>query len=468
MPKIVLPPAKKLDGAKLFPFQEEGLLKQLEAPLPVIYNGDEMGLGKTVQALVYANSTHSENVLVVCPAGARLNWARESNKWFAMRPGRPAFPLLSSKGLKDLTAGNLMGKVSNPSPLIVSYDLLVMSKPVRNYVTSRKWDLIVVDEAHNVKKVSAKRTQVLYHEIFPQCKKIYMMSGTPLTNSAMDLFPFLNMVAPHVPGISPEDLKACEDYDTYGCTFCYRWVHHVYGVNYKGVRQHARLKSLLYDTGLFFRRTKDAVLEDLPEKSYVQVDLPLKVESDLSDEKIGDFLDQFKKDDGSFASRAQTDIALMSLRRKLGAAKANSKEVIEYIKELLDGYKRPVVLFAYHKEVISSLKSSFSDYNPVVFDGSTSAGNKQAAVDSFQAGASQVFIGQLTSANVAITLTRSSDVIFIEYDWLSANNNQAVDRVYRIGQKNAVTAHYLVSEHPFDRALVEAMIRKHKSIERVI
>lgn len=466
--KLIFPDSETIGGDTLYEFQKEGLLDQLKAPMPVIYNGDDMGLGKTIQALVYANSTHSTNVLIICPAGARLNWARESNKWFTMKPGTVAKPLLSAKDVSYIRKKNLLKKIWEPSPIIISYDQLVRTDKIRTYVLEREWDLVICDEFHQCKNISAKRTKIVYNDVFPIAKRIYLMSGTPITNSSMDLYPFLSMVVPHSDNISDKNKKICSDYEKFGDTFCYRWVHPTWGVQYRNVRNPAKLKELLNETGLFFRRTKEAVLTDLPEKTYVRVDLPLKVDVKLSDSKLNEFLNEFKKDDGTFASKATSDTALMTIRRKLGEAKATCQFTYEYIEELLNTYNKPVVVFAYHKNVIATLKQRLRKYNPVTFDGSCSPKEKQRAVDLFQEGDSQVFIGQIQSAGVAITLTRSCDVVFLEYDWLSVLNEQAVDRVYRIGQKNAVMAHYLVSEHPFDSALVDAMIMKQKQISKVI
>jgi SNF2 family DNA or RNA helicase len=452
MTEIILPS----NSLRLYPFQENGLRAQLKAPLPCIYNADDMGLGKTIQALVYANSSGARSVLVISPAGARLNWYREAKTWF-VNPN--PYALFSSKDWDVPT---------HATPVIVSYDLLVRSKRVRDRICQQMWDLVVVDEAHNVKNIRAQRTQVVYEEVFPQCRRIYMMSGTPITNTAHDIFPFLRMVTPHVPGVSEEDARICQTYDAFGRKFCYRVVNPKFGIQYKYIRNTNKLKKLLNSTGLYFRRTKEQVLEDLPEKTYKQVDLPLKVSCELSDKAIREFLDEFIESDKGVNMSSEEGTHFMTLRRKLGSAKANCKEAHDYINIILEDYGKPVVLFAYHKDVIKTLRQKFRQHNPVVFDGSTSARDKQAAVDAFQDGTSQVFIGQLTSANVAITLTRSCDVIFIEYDWLAANNEQAIDRVYRIGQKNAVTAHYLVADHDFDRGLVEAMIQKQKLIERVI
>lgn len=157
---------------------------------------------------------------------------------------------------------------------------------------------------------------------------------------------------------------------------------------------------------------------------------------------------------------------IASLRRVLGEAKASHPDTIEYIKLLLD-QGRPVVVFGHHGTVLDILCDRLAKYKPVRLCQKTKTTQKQSIVDAFQNGDTNLFIGGLKSSSVGITLTRSCDVVFVEIDYVPATMNQALDRVHRIGQKNAVTGHYIVSKNKFDRNIVRLMIDKQKSFEKV-
>lgn len=457
--KLILP-----KNLTLYPFQRDLVGKQVASRARYLYNSCEMGLGKSIQALVYANSTASKNVLIICPAVVRLNWARESNKWFTLRPGTVAKPILSGKCISGILKNKLLKKGKTPSPLIISYTMLVVNQKVRDYVLSRDWDLVILDEFHECKSVTAKRTQAVCKDVWPKAKRVYMLSGTPLTNSALDLFPFLYKVSQEDNSLTPEQRSLCSDYEAFANHFCYKWVYKGYEPRYTGIKNNEELKDILLKTNVFFRLKKKDVLKDLPAKTYHRVDLELTIDDESDSKVINTFLKAFERDKES----DKVPNSIMSLRRQLGEAKSTCTQVYDYIQNLLDVHDEPVIIASHHKSVVKKLKQRLRDYNPVVVDGSTSAANKQQAVDDFQSGKTNVFIGNIKAAGVGITLTRSCNVIFLEYEFLPYLNEQFVDRAHRIGQEGNVIAHYMVANHQFDQQLVTNMIRKQKAISGVI
>lgn len=147
---------------------------------------------------------------------------------------------------------------------------------------------------------------------------------------------------------------------------------------------------------------------------------------------------------------------------------AKIEDCITHIECLLES-KNKLVVFAHHRAVISKLQESLKDYGCVVFDGSTSASDKNAAVESFQKDeACRVFIGQMQSAGVGITLTAADTVVFVESSWVPGEVEQAVDRCHRIGQKNHVLAQFLTVSGSIDEIMLRAIAKKKSVINKIM
>ena len=87
---------------------------------------------------------------------------------------------------------------------------------------------------------------------------------------------------------------------------------------------------------------------------------------------------------------------------------------------------------------------------------------------SFEGGELEVFVGTHAAAGVGLTLTRASDVLIVERDWTPANEEQSEDRAHRIGQANAVTAYYLVSDTDIDEVFAGLVEAKREISRRVL
>ncbi|MDQ4048231.1 MAG: SWF/SNF helicase family protein, partial [Actinomycetota bacterium] len=93
--------------------------------------------------------------------------------------------------------------------------------------------------------------------------------------------------------------------------------------------------------------------------------------------------------------------------------------------------------------------------------GSDSASARQQAVDAFQRGdGPQLIVCSMKAGSQGITLTRASNVAFLELDWTPARHDQAEDRTHRIGQHDAVTAWYLLAPQTIDESMAEVLERK--------
>ena len=159
------------------------------------------------------------------------------------------------------------------------------------------------------------------------------------------------------------------------------------------------------------------------------------------------------------ADLAEAAVHVAKLRRLTGLAKVAS--VVELLQDELAGGLNKIVVFAHHREVIQKLADGLSSFGVVVLQGSTPPTQRQAAIDGFQNDNSiRVFVGQLTAAGTAITLTAASNVLFAESSWTPSDNAQAAMRVHRIGQRSGVLVRFATLSGSLDEAITETVRRK--------
>ena len=127
--------------------------------------------------------------------------------------------------------------------------------------------------------------------------------------------------------------------------------------------------------------------------------------------------------------------------------------------------EEPLVVFAGHREIQDRLVERFPDALHLL--GRDSIGAREAAVQAFQAGKSQLLVCATRVGGQGITLTHASNVAFLDLEWTPAMHDQAEDRCHRIGQHDAVTAWYLLAAQTIDETMLELIERKRKVVDAV-
>ena len=440
------PPAP--EGLDYYPFQEAGVwnLSEQIDHLGAVMCADEQGLGKTIQAVGVANVKGFKRIMVVGPASLRLNWIRELEKWHVHNPGIQAV----MPGVKNFRPDRALS-------LVTSYDLAWKLK--KQY----KPDYLIVDEAHHIKNPYAKRTQVVLGNAiekwggFVQDTPTIFLTGTPLPNGRPnEIWPLLRRCVPDVIdrlGNRAFIQKFCTYYDDgYG------------GVVVNGAKNTRELFLRLRGSGFMTRRLKKDVLKDLPAKRYKMVVFPANSkELRKALEKEDRFsIAEINENGGSSLGVS----GLPEVRHEMGLAKV--PQALTYLRDFLIGGTAKAVIFCHHLSVMAELAAGLGEYNPLLFNGSTSPKRRQEIVDSFQTDpARRVFIGNAAAAE-GITLTAAQDVFIIEPEWVPGQNDQRVDRLHRIGQEGSVLVHYIVVENSLDAKILGASEKKQRDIENIL
>jgi SWI/SNF-related matrix-associated actin-dependent regulator 1 of chromatin subfamily A len=423
-------------GGELKPFQRAGVAYLLERRRSFL--ADEQGLGKTIEALATLQADEAFPAVVVCPANLKLNWLREVEAWL---PGRTVRCLSGY--------GDGAGDAEEADVTIVNYDIL---GPRLGELLALSPRAVVIDEAHYCKNAGAKRTQAVQQLALgvPTDGIVLALSGTPVVNRPAELIAQLRI------------LGRLEEFGS-GAQF---------GTRFKGADAHRRLHWHLR-ARCFVRRLKRDVLPQLPAKTraVVPIELDNQAEYRLAESDLLAWLRTQPLDLGELDARVAAALRAERLVRlnalKLLAARGKLNAAMAWIHDFCSSGER-LVVFARHREIQRAITARFPDALHIL--GEDSPARRDEALRAFQsedAPGNQIIVCSMEVAGQGLTLTRSSNVAFLELDWTPAKHDQAEDRCHRIGQQDAVNAYYLLAADTVDETIATLLERKRSVIEAV-
>jgi SWI/SNF-related matrix-associated actin-dependent regulator 1 of chromatin subfamily A len=209
----------------------------------------------------------------------------------------------------------------------------------------------------------------------------------------------------------------------------------------------------------FFRREKQDVLKDLPDKmrEVFTCDITTRAEYNMAKGDLGKFLRESGYSDKQVNKSLNAEIMVKIGVLKSISARGKLPEAIEHIQEVVDAGEK-IVVFIHQKFMAEALMKEFPEAVTVRGDDDREA--RQRNVDAFQNDPSvQVIICSIKAAGVGITLTASSRLMFLELPWHAADVEQCEDRIHRIGQKNSAQISYFLGKDTIDEyiyKLIEA------------
>ena len=455
----------KPKGLNYLGYQKAGIRYALEHNHVLI--GDEMGLGKTIQALGIINADDEiKTALIICPAPLRINWEREAKKWLTRSTTINAI-LKNTKKYREL--------MSKSNIVIVNYDLL--KGDILKHLMSRKWDMLIVDEAHYLKNPKAARTKKVLGEpkkwgkrgaewyikeeavpgLFDNVEgRSAFLTGTPICNRPKELWPIISR-------LDSDTWKAKSKFEKRYCAAVKtRW-----GWDNNGAANLEELQDRLR-TSCMVRRLKQDVLKDLPAKFRQVITLDNSEVEDLikQENKLFNAAGGFPSDIHELESFTMKFEELAAARATMAQAKI--EYAVEHITECLESGIEKIVVWAHHHTLVDALYNEFESI-AVKADGRSSNTAKQNAVDSFQNDSNvQLFIGGIKALGVGVTLTAASHEVFCELPYVPSDVVQAEDRCHRIGQHYPVTIQYLVFDDSLDARVAQIMANKDEIIRQAL
>jgi SWI/SNF-related matrix-associated actin-dependent regulator 1 of chromatin subfamily A len=388
---------------------------------------DDMGLGKTLMAIEAMKTLILTSGLIICPLGVRRTWVKVLSDQYPQAI------------VKELTT---IRSIPYPKAInIINYDI-AWREPIVEALKTH-WPVLIADESHFLKSIEAKRTKAILGRggVHNFCDRRWMMTGTPVLNRPIELYPILR-------SLCPDTLGVFRDYYRYAYRYCAAF-RDAFGFNTDGASNLKELAQLL--SPIMLRRMKEDVLPQLPEIRYEKIYLEPtdKLINLTKEEEIAD------------------DTTVLSIRHAVGLLKV--KPAIIHIEEVLET-KPKIVVFTWHKDVAHALKDRFKT-KAVLFTGEEDVTEKEEAKEAFiQDPGVRIFIGQLEAAGIGIDgLQHVCDTcIFVEMYSVPGKIKQAVDRLRRIGQEKGVLAQFLVAEDSVDEKTVDSLAAKSENIKTIL
>ena len=353
------------------------------------------------------------------------------------------------------------------------YDLLIVTYGLINteaeLISGCKFATIVLDEAHAIKNSNTKRAKSV---MTLQGDFRIITTGTPIQNHLGELWNLFNFINPGLLGSHPQ--------------FMEKFVIPIERDQESGKR--SILRKLIQP--FILRRTKTQVLDELPEKTEITVEVELSEDERAFYEALRrSALEKIESIDGSVGEKniqilaEITKLRLACCHPRLASADSileSSKHEIfgERISELIENNHKALVFsqFITHLNIIKSyLDSKKIKYQ--YLDGSTPLKDREKAIAAFQSGDGDVFLISLKAGGLGLNLTAADYVIHLDPWWNPAIEDQASDRAYRIGQKRPVTIYRLVAKntieekiiklHQHKRALADSLLEGTDSIAKI-
>lgn len=427
---------------------------------------DDMGLGKTASIIHIAEELKYQgkikHCLIICGiATLRGNWKKEiklhSNESVVVIGEK-----INKKG--NLTYTTIKDRIAQIINKIDEFFIIVNVETLRaddfvnaiNY-GSNAIDMVVVDEVH---KCANKQSQQGSNLLKLKAKYKIAATGTLLTNVPVNAYLPLKWL--------DIDKSNLTNYKRQYCEFGGFGGHEIIGYkNLDILKEEIEANSL--------RRTKEAVLKDLPQKTIIREIVTL---SDEHRKFYQDVKSGVKEECDKINLNTSNLLSLVTRLRQatacpqiLTAGTIKSSKLdrcIELTEDLINRGEK-VVIFSTFKESVKYLSELLKDYDPLICTGDSKQQEIDEAVDIFQKDAdTKLIIATHQKMGTGVTLNSASYMIFIDTPFTAAQFSQACDRIYRIGTKRPVFIYNLICENTIDERVAQIIDKKQAMSDYII
>lgn len=448
---------------KVKPFQHQILGYNIGISIPNSALLMEMGTGKSLTAIAIAGRRYLDGemkkLLVVCPTSIMFVWQDEFEKF-------ADFPY--SMLVLDGPVKRRIEKLQNFCGQGLQVAAINYEATWRMEDELRKWapDMIIADESQRIKTPSAQQSKCM-HRLGKIAKYKMILTGTPVTQGPLDFFSQYKFLDPGIFGNSYYAFRA--RYAVMG------------GYEGKQVVSYQNLPELIEKAhSIAFRVTKAEAL-DLPE----QIDTVRYCELEPKAQRI---YEQMRKEcvaelEGEKVVTAANVLAkLLRLQQITGGFLGDGEGIVQKVssakllvlKEILEDIVidagKKLVIFARFRPEIAAIEKLLQELN-IKYEcihGDIDMGARGEKVKAFQTDPdTKVFVAQLQTAGLGITLTAADTAVFYSLDFSFANYDQARARLHRIGQKNNVTNIHLIMKGTVDTKVMGAL-KKKKNVADVV
>lgn len=423
LPRAIVKQVKKFHlitanlKVKMRPYQEFGVKYILSFKNVLL--GDEMGLGKTIQSIATINHLSQlgdKYAIVVCPLSIIENWRVEIGKWSEL----DSFIYHGVNKDKELNTWLDKGGV-----LLTNFE---QCQNLFNSGSIKDLSILIVDEAHYIKNAATKRAKGVKALGTLAENKLYM-SGTPLENNLSEMRKLIADLNP----------KVAEK------------INKLVGSDLSSIISKEVYEDMI--ATVYLRRKRKDVLKELPKLSII--------------ERWSRFN---KAEENFYLSCADYGLGGLSMMRR-AAFIDDASEKINQIKEITNEARashRKVVIFSYFKTaVLFKLVNILPTCMNQVLSGDLSVKQRQELVDEFNKSTKyNVLLSQIEAGGVGLNIQSANIVIICEPQWKPSTENQAISRVYRMGQSKDVIVYRLLTRESLDDLINELIFSKQEIFDK--
>ena len=384
-----------------------------------------MGLGKTIQTIVAIESGKQKynRVLIVCPASLCLNWFREVELW---APGLTVRRVIGDSDDRKYTY-RLPVQV-----LIASYEQVRSDS--KSMLSELEFDLVVFDEAQRIKNVNSATNWA--------CRLIrrdqaWALSGTPLENSPEDLRGIFRVLNPQLlySGMSPAEVHNAIE-------------------------------------GVFLRRTKAQVLQELPPILFRDLRLELgKQQRRVYD---GVWNTRFKSvlQNGEKLNIANMFSVLTKLKQICNFDRETGQSVkLEALHDLLETIKSnnlKVLVFSQYVETLSWLSDRIKIPHDLYHGGQSQEEKERKVIGFRKSTGPKALLVSLKAGGVGLNLQEASTVVMFDRWWNPAVESQAIQRAHRFGKSTSLEVIRFLIEDTIEQRINDILKTKAELFDRYI
>ena len=410
---------------------------------------DDMGLGKSLEVITLLKSCRTKNPnIIVAPASLTYNWYNEFKKW------TPSMEVVLVSGNGQVRE-KLISQVKPGQTIITSYDYL---KRDLELYKKMAFHFVIIDEAQAIKNHQTKNAEAV-----KELKSVsrFAITGTPIENSLADLWSIFDFCLPGY-------LKSYESF------------RNEYEVEIVKNHNNEALERLNHQISPFIlRRTKAEVLRELPEKTEQVIYAPMSEEQ----EKIYNAT-LLKARDRILQTGVENKMYIFSMLTRLrqicchpslyvenyegDSAKHNLVNDIIY--DAIASNHR-MLIFSQFTSMLDILDASLTEKGIRHFKltGNTPSEERFRLVDEFNNNEEiKVFLISLKAGGTGLNLVGADTVIHYDPWWNFSAENQASDRVHRIGQKNNVQIIKMITKDSIEEKILELQNKKKDLFNKVV
>jgi SNF2 family DNA or RNA helicase len=411
----------------LYPFQRDGTEWLLTHKRALI--ADDMGLGKTIQSIsamrILFNRGFIRNALIVCPPSLINNWESEILRW---APELSFVRLSPPAKIKDSAWESILGRTHI---VLTNYEQMRLLPAAlnRNVV-----HLVICDEIHRIRNVRAKASAGMQSL---KSDRFWALSGTPLERDKEDLITLLALLDPQIYSAADKNM-------------------HV-----------ASLRAQLNKYTL--RRLKSEVLQDLPDVVDTTEELELSPKQRTAYNQV---LRDIKKSKENQVLANVNRLRTICDYEEESNESAKADRIVEIVEKIKNIHEKAVVFSFLIKpmDLLSDrLKEVIGPRAIETVRGDMDLNDRNQALVRFRQDADKTVL--LCSSRVGsegLNLTEANHVIFFNEWWNPAANNQARDRVIRIGQDRKVWVYRFRCSGTIDQAFDDIIKRKNLDTEQMV